>query len=727
MPPAPPSPSSFTLLIPSFHTMSLDSFFRPVSTPTPAPFFPNQSAAAEQVFGIFTQNRQLTQSTQSPPPCHYVLLNADVQVGKTGTYQAIIRRMLESRTVKHALVLCGSHETTLREQAMSDMRAYNPHLQDRVTILFRQDFRKYAAPSTHLTDTLIIVDESHMDQGHEQELAAFLGRYGLALDGTRPVMVANRIYIVSVDATPYSELSAIHNTADALPKAVVHLETGIGYFGPADYYKGGLVKRTFNMFTEEFDDLLVAQGRKWVLIRLTAPRKPKAIKQIVAEPSAGLEGPEGTEGDVGNTNGHRKHQHLKALADKHGFALYEFTSKRADITLKALQEPPPVTSIVVLYNRLRAGKVVPKAHVGFVWEDAATSKTDAVIQGLFGRMCGYQFGPEKPTIYLPASLLASTAIGDGKKMNEIERHIDPTTIPTRATNICPPSRCGAGGAAAAAAAALGLHACPPLRIELDSTAPTPKGRKGVLRTCLAALKSQLHIIDGATALTEDQKDEIKQLATSDTHEGALSLREFTAGKSASFTRYFDCLVDAFDRQVPPTEHVSTFKPLTFAVVHASFEHSRAVAGHVYVLAYTKAGEEGAVVTATNTAIPNNTGTTIFNRREGQEEQGGQGEQGVKGAQCLELPFTPTAAGTLEDFETEIRRCVGSVPSRGTITCKGIRFDRGLFRHRSSRENLMEEIVGRIGVDLGARFVVKYKPGRFGKYHFEMDVIEWRCS
>jgi hypothetical protein len=35
------------------------------------------------------------------------------------------------------------------------------------------------------------------------------------------------------------------------------------------------------------------------------------------------------------------------------------------------------------------GKVVPKQHIAFVMETAKNSKTDTVLQGLLGRMCGY--------------------------------------------------------------------------------------------------------------------------------------------------------------------------------------------------------------------------------------------------------------------------------------------------------------------------------------------------
>ena len=76
-----------------------------------------------------------------------------------------------------------------------------------------------------------------------------------------------------------------------------------------------------------------------------------------------------------------------------------------------LEDAPLVTTVVIVRGRLRAGKVVPKTHVGFVWEGANKSKTDVLVQGLVGRMCGYVFGTEKPTLYVPVTALVPDELG----------------------------------------------------------------------------------------------------------------------------------------------------------------------------------------------------------------------------------------------------------------------------------------------------------------------------
>jgi hypothetical protein len=84
---------------------------------------------------------------------------------------------------------------------------------------------------------------------------------------------------------------------------------------------------------------------------------------------------------------------------------------RSGRKIGCLEDAPLVTTVVIVRGRLRAGKVVPKTHVGFVWEGANKSKTDVLVQGLVGRMCGYVFGEKKPTLYVPVTALIPDELG----------------------------------------------------------------------------------------------------------------------------------------------------------------------------------------------------------------------------------------------------------------------------------------------------------------------------
>ena len=138
----------------------------------------------------------------------YAMLIARCQAGKTGAFQELIRLMLLNGDINRAYILCGSSETELRDQAHADTRKANPvaYARGDIKVLFRQDFK---GAEMDVTRALIVVDESHLDQTQKQELYHFLDRHGLSMEGDPRVLAENDTFMLSVDATPYSELSAL--------------------------------------------------------------------------------------------------------------------------------------------------------------------------------------------------------------------------------------------------------------------------------------------------------------------------------------------------------------------------------------------------------------------------------------------------------------------------------------------------------------------------------------
>ena len=159
---------------------------------------PQQSAAAQSIMMAFVD------------AVRFAILFALCQAGKTGTFQELIRKMLYEGKVQRAYILCGSNDTDLRDQANKDTAAANPEAYARgdVVVLFRQDFKD---AHMDIANALIVVDESHLDQTQKQELDQFLAKHGLSMDGNPATLVEKNAYIVSVDATPYSELAALQH------------------------------------------------------------------------------------------------------------------------------------------------------------------------------------------------------------------------------------------------------------------------------------------------------------------------------------------------------------------------------------------------------------------------------------------------------------------------------------------------------------------------------------
>jgi len=370
-------------------------------------FYPNQIAAGDDVVALFHS----TLVDDGTLKTYYTILEAAVQVGKTGTYNYIAQQMLELEVVDRVYILCGSHETELRDQAIADSRTYNKTAFDegRLKVIFRGAFKHHypsGSSPLNMERTLIIVDESHLDQTRGQEMSQLLAEYGLNMSGTLPIMEEKKTYILSVDATPYSELAALYSKSESggksLSKNHIVLQPGEGYFGLLDYKREGLLKRMRREITlgnrEYFRGIIrthcgVSGNEKYAIIRAEGKKLATLLKIL-----------ESTEIQVRS-----------------------FTTKKTDISIADLSTKPDAPTVVFVCGRLRAGKVVPKEHIGFVWETSDTPNTDVLIQGLWGRMCGYQFGETKPLIILSQSI-------DSHCVTDIKR-FSKGLKPLRATNV----------------------------------------------------------------------------------------------------------------------------------------------------------------------------------------------------------------------------------------------------------------------------------------------------
>jgi hypothetical protein len=353
----------------------------------------------------------------------YGLLYALCQSGKTGTFHAVAKMLLDHGVIERVYLLCGSSEVVLRAQANEDAETYNPEAitAGKFNIIFHQDFKKHAI---NRNKSLIILDESHMDQDANQKLCEFALASGFDFWGTTPRMVEEDTYILSVSATPYSELSDIYHKKTP-NKFVVELVPGPTYRGVDYYLHNDLVHPTYNVAKEwvRFKTMVLSKGNKWNLVRCTNAKGSALQTAIVrGAAAAGIRVLFYTEAakDVAITWKERKAGQpcLQGL----------------DATGKPVSVAPTQPTIIILKGKLRAGKVVPKEHVGFVWEDSKNPQTDTIVQGLLGRMCGYAFGAEMPEIYISGKLLEKA---HGMiKANAIVRHtMMPVLMPKKGRNL----------------------------------------------------------------------------------------------------------------------------------------------------------------------------------------------------------------------------------------------------------------------------------------------------
>lgn len=653
--------------------------------------YPEQKIAAENIRRAFLKN------------IRYAILWALCQAGKTGAYHELIRLMLEYGDVDHVYILCGSSEVELRIQAIDDAKKYNGkyYKDGTIKIFFHQDFKK---SQMDIRNALIVVDESHLVQGKEQQLKKFLEKHGLSMDGNPTTLNRENAYILSVDATPYSEIAALKHK-ESYEKHVEIMDPGEGYFGVADYYYSGRIRPTFNISSNpnKFAKLFKSKQKKYAIIRLSSDNEQEDA--------------------------------IKAICLENGFKLRYNTidAKEKQIEIKELKNEPLVNTVVIIRGRFRAGKVIDKKHIAFVWEGSKTANTDTLIQGLLGRMCGYEFGDEKPLIFVPSSCL----VRDEKKeikMCEIERAIQASTniIPRKATNL---KKC-----AVANLAANGKTQITPLRINLgpidadeyevifDLTAPHDSRREPLRNV----LNENMHLIDTLNC-SEDQKDEIRGFIDS----AIPYFRDYRSTSAASSLSYYKAMLEAHKTGTTTTEHISNENPqMTFLLAHPGFRGLRepgANQRHIYVIFYTTANagvNPGLLAVNLKSRVAPTNGESHFSINSSafdEEPCAISGAYMVKSN--LESPATLKAY--LDNYMRTWQASVLSTDphrlnyTRSVSTTKdAFRLSKSAFNWTGKNKSDVEKIALELGIKYGVKIIVKYSRGRTAEGFFNLKTISW---
>lgn len=658
---------------------------------------PQQSAAAHKIMMALVDT-----------VIRFAILFALCQAGKTGTFQELIRKMLQEGKIQRAYILCGSNDTDLRDQAHKDTAAANPEAYARgdVKVIFRQDFKD---AQMDIANALVMVDESHLDQTQKQELDQFLAKHGLSMDGNPATLVEKNTFLVSVDATPYSELAALQHK-ESYPKHLVVLEPGEGYFGMADYFYGGFVHPTYDVCdkSREFTDMVRAAGNKYAIMRLSTGKKSDRLEAGAA----------------------------CAYRSLGGRVVY-YTAEKEEILISALKEAPDHPTLVIICGRLRAGKVVPKKHISFVWEGAATSKTDSLVQGLLGRMCGYPFsernpcgyGEEKPLIFLPPSSLKRNET-KVIKASEIERAImaSQLIIPTKATNL--------KKAHVAAAAANGKTECPPLRLTWDTedddwifTAKYKneyskgEGRLNIGRICQEILLKNLHLIRDSPNYSEYQKKEIlEQIAHADlTIPQSFALRNL---EGESQLDYFKKLRNAHAAGTAAGEPIGDCWPLNFVVTYDGYRAAHANHRHLYVIFYTDAGcgaSPSISAVELKSRIPPTNKKSVFSIHDATVDRPlvaggavGFDESRIQTPALLEQSLRDYLT-LYRDSGLTVQRCIQSNKDRFALS-------KAAFQYESSKNNMVMVICRKLSAEFGVKLDPKFT--RSASTTFNVKKIAW---
>ena len=639
-----------------------------------------QIAAAKNIATVFAEKK-----------IRYALLKAECQAGKTGAFQTLISEMLRSGEIQCAYILCGSNDTELRTQAKEDTKKYNGGAP--ITVLFRQDFKDI---TMDITNCLIVVDESHMDAGTGMQMDQFLGKHGLSMDGNPKMLKENNAFLLSVSATPYAEICALKHCETPYEKHVENLLSGDGYFGLSQYLYGGMLKPTFDVVEDaESFAALFSKTPKYALVRMTHGKH--SGKQEFA---------------------------IKSICSEKGYKVFYNTDKRNEISFDALETAPSVNTLIIISGRLRAGKVVCKKHIAFVWEGAESSDTAALVQGLPGRMCGYEFGTEKPLIFMPPSALDAFP-SKVVKASEIERAIMcPELMPRNSKFLVP--------GAVASRPKNGKTQCPPIRLVnegdeeewrfTDELKDKQKMSDAELKECcFNLLKRNLSLIRENINFSDEQKEEILEKILS------CSQKDRHVRRCGDFSQrtYYKSVLEAHSMGTTPSEQYGDCDFLNF-VCWTGSKLAGAIKRHIYVIFYTDAssGVPGFIQTPLNARVPKTNGKSQFSVHDADFREPIVAG-GVVGFSAANIKTPVSFEKSLRDYIMLYTDSDLTVARKIESAAGCFQLDKAEFGYKSSKENKVQEICKKLGVEFGYALTVKFaKSSTKINGHFNVKTITW---
>ena len=320
------------------------------------------------------------QIVQSFEKVRWTMMIAQMQSGKTCAFLFVAAEMLRQKKIKKVILICGCNETELKAQMIKSIEkfveTYRAYLMEaHATIpehernsIIRGIFAegtfvvksgtslesKHASPE--LVEALIIWDESHFAAAQSNRPNKFLERAGIKADGSGEFLEAKNNFVLSVSATPYAELTDLQT--EKQEKIIVKLNPGAGYKGVGHLLKNKNIVG-FKKWQNGLKDALVKCDRmknQYAIVRVTGGKMEEAVR----------------------------------IANSCGWEYKTFDSVTSDIeSMDELEFAPTENTVVFIRGMCRMGKVVPKQNMAFVMETGTGIKTDTLLQGLLGRMCGY--------------------------------------------------------------------------------------------------------------------------------------------------------------------------------------------------------------------------------------------------------------------------------------------------------------------------------------------------
>jgi microcompartment protein CcmK/EutM len=342
---------------------------------------------------------------------HSMVLLAQMQSGKTGTYLRVALDSIDNGYVNHVIIISGSRDTSLKGQTQKDLQgaigsyctdfcdgdgSLKRKLTERVQIYWSQDLKNV----TKINDkTLIIHDESHAAQSKVNlPNKDFYVPHGLekTLYGDDSQLKARNIWLMNVSATPFSELAcnekikqnfltdderSIIGDNQLSEKSIVFGQPGASFRGVSHFIGNDSIHFESEMVKEESHEHIsqILQrskyDNKYCIVRTHKAMRDQALMESIADKTGCL-----------------YRSVFATTGDEVASEVFDF-----------LKTEPDSKTLVHISGKARMGQVLDKTYIGMVYEQATLPNTDTILQSLLGRMCGY-YDTQDPDIFLSSKV-----------------------------------------------------------------------------------------------------------------------------------------------------------------------------------------------------------------------------------------------------------------------------------------------------------------------------------
>ena len=335
------------------------------STPIFSTFHSNQINAGNEIIKQFEK-------------FDYVHLQAQMQSGKTGASLYTAFNLVQNNNFDTFHVLSGISDLDLKNQWIEKIKShfdshFESNLQDtkqqKHMKLLRQLFSisvyfgksiKDIKELEFFRNSLIILDEVHYGSSNDSVISKLFKRLNISsiLHGEKCELLDEyNIKILVVTATA-ANLDSIYNNSDASENwGRVYMEPGPNYTSVLDYYHNHNIYPNFDIKCDNITPVVNVLNKykkeeKYMIFRAVTQKA-----HIISEVCNALDIP--------------------------------CISYNQESTIKFDDIKPKQFTCVIIKNKLRVGKELNKKHICAVFESSLTINTDTLLQGLFGRICGY--------------------------------------------------------------------------------------------------------------------------------------------------------------------------------------------------------------------------------------------------------------------------------------------------------------------------------------------------